>query len=505
MDRRLLLTIVLALGVFIVWSSLVTKLHLIENKGVEVKQAPQLILPPKPELPEAPKQEPEDFFATKQSKHDLVFVQSDGSLHDVSFPQYKGYKFLLGKGFLLKDQPLIFSKVESGENKIIFKAQDINKQIIKRFIFSNNNYDLWLEIEVVNISNVSQNLRLALQLGNLEFSNAEEARYKDVTLLLQDQDKIVRLNGRKDSSFSKIKFVGWRDRYFCVIVEPEDKAWAFSIEKKDNKESLLNLFKGDLVLDPGQRTVSKFHIYLGPQDLKSISSANSEWVSILHYGTFDFISQLLVQLLAWIYKLVHNWGLTIIVLSVLIYFILYPLSLKQMRSMKEMQILQPKIEELKITYKDNPQKLNKAIMDLYKEHKVNPFGGCLPLLLQIPIFFALYQVLIRSVALKGASFLWIKDLSEPDRLFILPFQLPILANEINILPILMIIGMFFQQKISMAKNMSGASAEQQKLMLILMPLMFGLFFYRMPSGLVLYWFVNSTLMLIYQLKVNANS
>ena len=169
--------------------------------------------------------------------------------------------------------------------------------------------------------------------------------------------------------------------------------------------------------------------------------------------------------------------------------------------MKKMQALQPAIEELRKTYKDNPQKLNTEIMQLYREYKVNPFSGCLPLLLQMPIFFALYQVLIRSVALKGAKFLWIKDLSSPDRLFTLPASLPFLGNEINLLPILMTIGMFIQQKFSMATTSTG-SAEQQKLMLILFPLMFGFIFYHMPSGLVLYWFINSALMLLYQLRIS---
>lgn len=171
-----------------------------------------------------------------------------------------------------------------------------------------------------------------------------------------------------------------------------------------------------------------------------------------------------------------------------------------MRSMKEMQILQPKIKDLQNTYKDNSQKLNRAIMELYREHKVNPFGGCLPMLLQIPIFFALYQVLSRAIALKGARFLWIKDLSAPDRLFTLPQSLPIIGSEINILPILMMVGMFLQQKKSLMQAATKEQVEQQKIMLFLFPLIFGFIFYHMPSGLVLYWFVNSTLTLIYQLK-----
>lgn len=169
--------------------------------------------------------------------------------------------------------------------------------------------------------------------------------------------------------------------------------------------------------------------------------------------------------------------------------------------MKEMQLLQPKIDALRKELKDNPQRLNKEIMELYKEHKVNPLGGCLPLLLQMPIFFALYQALIRSAALRGAHFLWIKDLSAPDKLFTLKNSIPFLGNQINILPILMAIGMFVQQKISSVKA-TGEAAQQQKMMSIIMPVMFGVIFYQMPSGLVLYWLVNSMLMLFYQLRLN---
>jgi len=245
-----------------------------------------------------------------------------------------------------------------------------------------------------------------------------------------------------------------------------------------------------------------FHIYLGPQELKLITAIKPQWSAVVYYGSFDIISRLLLQLLEILYRLVHNWGGAIILLSIIIYLLLYPLTLKQMRSMKQMQALQPRIEELRKTHKDNPQKLNKEIMDLYRQNRVNPFSGCLPLILQIPVFFALYQALIRYVVLKGANFLWIKDLSEPDRLFLLPVNLPIIGNEINILPILMTVGMFIQQKISMTTTSSATSAEQQKLMLILFPLMFGFIFYHMPAGLVLYWFVNSSLMLIYQFRIS---
>jgi YidC/Oxa1 family membrane protein insertase len=353
---------------------------------------------------------------------------------------------------------------------------------------------------VQNLTAAPLRLDFPLILGVLDFHKDQaQARYQDVAVALKD--KTLHLNGRKDMAFEEIKFLGLRDRYFCAIIEPQSPGWRGFINKINNQESQIGLNPPEIVLPVGQSIKQNFRIYLGPQELKYINAIKPEWTAIIHYGTFDFIAQLILQVLEALYRLVHNWGWAIIILSIGIYLLLFPLSLKQMHSMKKMQALQPEIEELRRIYKDNPQKLNKEIMELYRRNKANPFAGCLPLILQMPIFFALYQVLMRSVSLKGAVFLWIKDLSEPDRLFQLPFTMPILGNEVNILPILMAIGMFVQQKFSLANTSSG-SAEQQKMMMIIMPIMFGFIFYRMPAGLVLYWFVNSLFMLIYQIRIS---
>jgi YidC/Oxa1 family membrane protein insertase len=277
-----------------------------------------------------------------------------------------------------------------------------------------------------------------------------QSRYQGI--FLGGKEKTLHLAAGKEFSSQDVRFMGLRDQYFCLIVEPivgESNAY---VKKINPQESEIGLFAKEISLKPGAQIGQLYRIYLGPQDLRTINNIKPEWTSIIYYGTFDFIAQLLLQLLGFFYSLAHNWGWAIIILSLSVYFLLFPLTLKQMRSMKEMQILQPKIEALRKEHKDNPQKLNKEIMQLYKEHKVNPLGGCLPLLLQMPIFFALYQALIRSVALRGAKFLWIKDLSSPDQLFTLKHAIPLLGNQINILPVLMAIGMFVQQKISMAKQ-----------------------------------------------------
>jgi YidC/Oxa1 family membrane protein insertase len=502
MEKRVILAIVLSLLVLLSWSLLATKFYPIENKSLIAKYPASLpaVTPRIPTPTLEPEVLPSSLMKLSQKKYELTFIESQAAIKEVIFPSYLSYKFPLKYGFLLGGKNLVFKKEIISDNSATFVYSDKDKQIIKQFSVSKSNYSIELEIRVQNLSSAPLNMNLDLAVATLNFApDQNQARFQDVTVALKD--RILHLNARKNIVLPEVKFLGWRDRYFCGIIEPKTDNYTALITKSNSQESEIGLSSKEFLVAPGQQLIQKFAIYLGPQELNLISSIRPDWVAVMHYGTFDFISRLLVQLLGILYRLVHNWGWAIVILSIIIYFLLYPLTLKQMRSMKEMQLLQPRIEELRKTYKDNPQKLNKEIMELYREHKVNPFGGCLPLILQIPIFFALYQALMRSVALKGANFLWIKDLSEPDRLFILPISLPILGNEVNILPILMTIGMFIQQKISMAATSSG-SAEQQKLMMIIFPLMFGFIFYHMPSGLVLYWFINSSFMLLYQLRVN---
>lgn len=159
--------------------------------------------------------------------------------------------------------------------------------------------------------------------------------------------------------------------------------------------------------------------------------------------------------------------------------------------------------KLKELHKDNPHKLNKETMELYKKYNVNPLGGCLPMLLQMPIFIALYQGLMRSIELKGAHFLWIKNLARPEAVP-LPFSLPVIGASINILPLLMVGMMVIQQKISQGSTTEGTTpeqAKQQKMMMMFMPIIFGFLFYQMPSGLVLYWLTNTVLMTAEQIFI----
>jgi len=507
MEKRLVLAIALSLLVLLSWSALAPKPQLVDKKVFiagqtqSVVSSQELFSAGKPPLVISPSVDSvSEMVKFTQDSREIIFNPVMAAMVEVVFKEGLQHRLPLKIGFLT-DGNLAFKHESATKDSISFIYEDKNKRIIKKFIIPNNSYIIELEEQIQNLSLSPLAVKPQLVLGRLDLSAKNtQSRYQDV--FLGTQEKTMHLSAGKDFNSPDVKFIGLRDQYFCSIVEPAVMASSAYIKKITPQESEVGLFMSENTLKPGAQIGHSYRIYLGPQELKIINSANPEWTAIIYFGTFDFIAQLLLQLLGFFYSLVHNWGLAIITLSIAVYFLLFPLSIKQMRSMKEMQLLQPKIEALRKELKDNPQKLNKEIMELYKEHKVNPLGGCLPLLLQMPIFFALYQALIRSVALRGAHFLWIKDLSSPDQAFVFKNSLPFLGNQVNILPILMAIGMFVQQKISMAKA-TGEAAQQQKMMVIIMPIMFGVIFYQMPSGLVLYWFVNSLLMLCYQFRINS--
>ncbi|HQO37354.1 MAG TPA: membrane protein insertase YidC [Candidatus Omnitrophota bacterium] len=426
--------------------------------------------------------------------------EPDAAIKQAVFDKYKKNKYILNNGLYLADPAVKFDQKISVNDGFSYIYEDTAKRITKTLISTNSHYVMELEIKITNLSSSSLQQDIPIILGrfDLEKKNGADQRFDDI--IVSDQSKISHPSFKKPATFQDIKFIGMRDQYFCAIIQPESTGYSGFVNKVSDKVFDIGIASDRISIQPGSEIIQRFKIYLGPQDIDALSKANPSWGAIVYFGMFDIVAQVILGLLKFLFTIVKNWGVAIILLSIAIYLILFPLSIKQMKSMKELQVLQPKMEQLRKQYGDNQKKLNEEMMKLYKEHKVNPLGGCLPMVLQIPIFISLYQVLSRSIALKGAKFLWIKDLSEPDRLFKLPFEIPFIGEYFNILPILMAIGMFIQQKMSSA-NATGQAAEQQKMMVIIFPIMFGVMFYNVPSGLVMYWFLNSTLMLLYQIKV----
>jgi YidC/Oxa1 family membrane protein insertase len=242
---------------------------------------------------------------------------------------------------------------------------------------------------------------------------------------------------------------------------------------------------GSLVvgLPSAAQPVQSFLVYVGPSDLREISRLGHDLTRVVDLGWnwIRPISELLLKLLDWIFVVVRNYGLAILVLAVLVRIVLHPLNQSSLKSMRAMQRLQPEVERLKAKYKKDAQAMNTALMALYKEHKVNPAGGCLPILLQMPILMALYQVLLNAIELRQAPFIsWIDDLSAPDVLFSIPYGAA--AFPVRLLPLLMAGSGFLLQKFT---PMNPQQAPMQYMMNAFMVVLF----YNLPSGLVFYWTV----------------
>lgn len=230
-----------------------------------------------------------------------------------------------------------------------------------------------------------------------------------------------------------------------------------------------------------------YSYYIGPKEISSIAPLGLQKRQVMDFGMFRWVCEILLWSLNKIYWLIPNYGVAIILLTLIVRVLFWPLTHKGTESMKRLQELQPQIKALQEKYKDKPQTLHAETMALYKLHKVNPLGGCLPMLVQIPVFFALFSVLRSAVELRFAHFLWVKDLSTAENLMI-----PGIPFAINLLPLLMTVTQIWQQKLTPATG----DPMQQKMMMWMMPLMMLMFLYSMPSGLVLYWTANQAMMII---------
>lgn len=246
-------------------------------------------------------------------------------------------------------------------------------------------------------------------------------------------------------------------------------------------------------------------VYLGPIDYKALKAFDRGLEKNVEMGFWLFrpVSSVILWSLLWLYRFIPNYGVVILLLSVVTKILFYRLTHKSFKSMRDLQSLQPRIQALKDKYGDDKQKLSQETMSLYKEAGVNPLGGCLPMLLQMPVFIALFNVLRSTIELRGAPFVgWMNDLSQQDVLATIPVTLPFIGNAVSLLPILMGVGMLVQSKIGGSIAGPTQSAAQPKAFQYLLPIVFTVLFYRMPSGLVLYWLVNTVMSVAQQYYIN---
>jgi YidC/Oxa1 family membrane protein insertase len=301
-------------------------------------------------------------------------------------------------------------------------------------------------------------------------------------------------------------WVGIKSAYFVVAFKPEfsgSQAWV----KGNPKRFRFGLSAPRFEAQPHAIQSHGFTIYLGPSEHQVLAQGWETLPAVLRFFTprwsfMDWFAKLLLRILNGFYAYIPNYGLAIIFLTIVVRVTMYPLTLKSMKSMKKMQLLGPHLEELKAKYSDNPQEMNKRMMELYKERGVNPLGGCLPMFLQMPVFIALYRMLWSAYELRGAPFmLWMTDLSQPDRLLHMPWMLQVpfvgvTLEYLNLLPILMGVSMVFSQKMMPAGG--AMQNQQQKVMMTVMPVFFSFICYSMASGLNLYILTSTVLGMVQQ-------
>ncbi|MBU0729078.1 MAG: membrane protein insertase YidC [Proteobacteria bacterium] len=378
-------------------------------------------------------------------------------------------------------------------------------ELTRILTFSDQDYKIDMAVEVRNTTQQSYQGAPFLSLVNNPFSvNSKSDRflfngpavYLENVLEETKVDDIIE-DGPKTMS-GRISWVAYESTYFMCGIIPENPAGnSVTLSSLgDTKVSTVISAPVD-ILASGESKTYQYGIYFGPKKLSILKTTSPDLHRIVNFGWFDVMAKPALYLLNFFYKYVGNYGLAIILVTVLIKGLFWPISHKGMKSMKTMQKLQPKMTKLREKYKDDKERLNKEMIELYKTYKVNPLGGCLPMVLQIPVFFALYKVLLQTIELRHAPFmLWITDLSAPDRLFI-GFDLPFLGG-LPVLTLLMGASMFMQQK--MTPN-TAANPEMARVMMF-MPVVFTFLFLNFASGLVLYWFVNNLLSMAQQYVIN---
>lgn len=389
------------------------------------------------------------------------------------------------------------------------------KEIVKRLTFSNGTYSFDADVTLRNVSDVIANFEYQIiwehgvrfaEHNSVEESNFAKAYAYSGGELTEVDASHVGEAAMKDISGSTT-WVAARSKYFAVAMLPEESksqgAYVQGIRLAQPDQGVLELYSLALKMPLRGAAIetARISVFLGPLDFDVVKSFNKSLDQIMSLGwawvirpISEYIMLPLFSFLRW---LIPNYGLVIIIFSIIIKVALHPLTKTSMKSMKQMQQLQPLMAEIREKYKDDQQKMNHAIMNLYKEYGVNPAAGCLPMLLQMPILFALYSVFSSSIDLRQAGFVWwIHDLSIPDTIFTLPFTLPLFGiKDVSGLALAMGITMFVQQKMTVTD-------PRQKAMVWMMPVMMTLLFNSFPSGLNLYYFVFNLLSIIQQTWVN---
>jgi len=460
----------------------------------------------------------EDFYKT----HVQLINYSKGNALDLAF--------VSSDGKAINTKNLLFN---AGENKYYYKIEnqdsvilsftysvDANRAIKKIYTFYGNRYSINTKIELIGMNNLISNNDYDFVWSNgirfVEDNSADEVTYSNASVFYGGEQVIV--DAPKSGEKIQKDFngrIGWaavRDKYFAAIIAPKDPSGVDGayIEgyhvtiPPDGAKSFYNL-RINVPFRNTSLETKDFIVYIGPVDYDLLKQYGRSFEAAVDFGSFfglkflvrPIAEYILLPLFNFLHGFIPNYGLVIVIFSLIIKLVLYPLTKQSFQSMKKMQLLQPKIAEIKEKYADDKEKVSKETMKLYSTYGVNPAGGCLPLVLQMPIFIALWGLFKTAIELRQQPFVWwIKDLSRPDIILNLSFKLPLFGiSEISGLAILMGVTTFFQQKMSVKD-------PNQKALVYVMPVMLTLMFMSFPSGLNLYYFLFNLFSIAQQYYIN---
>ncbi len=398
---------------------------------------------------------------------------------------------------------------DSAPQDLTFRAvRSDGVSVNQTFRFYPDKYQIDLLVDLLNKTEKPIDGNLRVQVKNIPSENQGRLGFAGLALLLDGKLKELKPTAKEIKEGRNLSgHIGWvahEDKYFMTAIVPDGQ------EGGSLKGSLLPsgvlgaVYRTPSISLSSQGQVSsQFTLYLGPRDLNILRQMGKQLDLAINFGFFDIIARPMLSALRFFNKYVKNYGVSIIIITILIKILFWPLTHKSYKSMKEMQKLKPLMDKIREKYKHDKQQMNKEVMALYRTYKVNPMGGCLPMAIQIPVFIALYNLFGKSIELRHAPFmLWINDLSAPDRLFSFPFAIPFMSPPygIPVLTLLMGATMFITQKMTPTPG----DPTQAKVMMFL-PLFFTFLFINFPSGLVLYWLVNNILQIGQQYRIKKSS
>jgi YidC/Oxa1 family membrane protein insertase len=369
----------------------------------------------------------------------------------------------------------------------------------KKYIFYADTYVIGMTVSIKNGSNAPIKDNLSLSLLNITSSDKRMYGFEGPSAMIGNKIEEVKPKKIKDTNIlsGDLKWVAIQDRYFISSIIPTEPVEATMKLAIDESGVLMNRYvSNETVIQPGNEQLFEYELFFGPKSINVLKGVGHNLDRAVNFGWFDFLAKPCLWIMNLLYSVIPNYGVAIIILTIFTKIVLWPLGTKSYKSMNAMKKLQPLMTEIREKYKDDKKKMNEELMGLYKTYKINPLGGCLPMVLQIPVFFALYRMLYGAIELRHAPFFgWINDLSAPDRLFNFGFSIPFMEPPygIPVLTIIMGASMLLSQKMQ-----PPAGDPAQAKMMMLMPVVFTFIFINFSSGLVLYWLVNNILSIAQQ-------